>query len=153
MFLRRVSAAPIFILLSVSVLMAQTQGSGEFRIVGGNIPVYPSIARLAGVSGTVRLNVEVHNGEVAQVSFISASSKGAEKWLVANARKCAESWTFPGNTNGSISAEFVYTSTLPGTADSVNVRFVSGRTIKVSLQSARPKPYEIRDPAPLKQQP
>ncbi|HEV2289524.1 MAG TPA: TonB family protein [Candidatus Acidoferrales bacterium] len=130
------------VVLGASVLMAQTANPPNLptRIVAGGIPVYPAIARAAGISGTVRLNVKVHNGKVGDVSFVSASSKAAEKWLVANARQCAASWEFPDETTGTVPVEFVYVSAPPGTADAISIHFAPGKGIRVSLQSARPKP-------------
>lgn len=151
MRMKIIAGALTLVLLGMLPLSAQEPKARKLptHIVAGNMPIYPQIAIASGISGVVRLSVEVQNGTVAGVSILSASSKVAEKWLTAPARACASSWRFPDGTNGTVPAEFAYESTAPGTADAVSVRFVPVQGIKVSLQAARPKQVVIRDPSPL----
>jgi hypothetical protein len=151
MCIRSVAGAVTLVLLGVLPLSAQAPKPRSLptHIVAGSMPVYPPIAIAAGIGGVVRLSIEVQNGAVVGVSVVSASNKTADKWLTNPARACATSWRFPDGTSGIVSAEFVYKSTAPGTADAVSVRFVPGQGIRVSLRAARPKGVVIRDPSPL----
>ena len=153
MRMETLAGAVMFVLFGTLPLSAQEPNANSLptHIVSGQMPVYPPIAIAAGISGVVRLSIEVQSGTVAGVSVVSVSSKAAEKWLTASARACANSWRFPDGTSGTIPAEFVYESIAPGTADAFTVRFVSLQGIKVSLQAARPTEV-IRDPSPLESQ-
>ncbi len=107
----------IYILLIASAAVAvaqmksgqnqQTEQSGAFRLEHADVPLYPQMARVARISGTVEVQVTVKDGQVVNTQVKSPRPGGAailEQATVEN----IQSWHFYKLDNGTFTTKFVY---------------------------------------------
>jgi TonB family protein len=84
---------------------SRESGDGyRFLVVHADVPLYPVVARMARLSGTVRVDVSVRKGTVVGVSVASHSSGALEHAAIANVK----TWRFEPDCNGTLSVTYVY---------------------------------------------
>lgn len=76
----------------------------SFFLTHAEMPLYPSLARIARICGSVNLVVTVKEGSV--IDIVADSS--APIILVEAARKNAATWKFEPDTNGKFEIKFIY---------------------------------------------
>jgi TonB family protein len=79
--------------------------NGSFLVTRADVPLYPSLARAARLSGTVQVRVSVKNGSVASTETQSSS---AAQILVNAARANATTWRFAPDANGTFEVTYIY---------------------------------------------
>lgn len=105
----------VLLIASASVAVAQTTGtqkpqteqSGELRLEHADVPLYPQMARVARIFGTVEVQVTVKDGQVVNTEVKSPAPGGAailERATVENIR----TWRFYKLDSGTFTTKFVY---------------------------------------------
>jgi TonB family protein len=90
-------------------IQAQTPGNNvgatePLLIVHADVPLYPAVAQAARLIGTVRIQVHVSNGVVANAEAESS----AHAILVNAAITNVKTWQFSADANGSFQVTYVY---------------------------------------------
>ena len=107
----------IFILLIASAAAAvaqtnsdqkpQTEQSGALRLEHADVPLYPQMARVARIFGTVEVQVTVKDGQVVNTQVKSPRPGGAailERATVEN----IQTWRFYKLDSGTFTTKFIY---------------------------------------------
>lgn len=87
------------------------QGQG-IEVLGADLPRYPSLARRAGISGTVVADIAVEDGRV-----VSTRVRSGDRMLATEAVVNIASWRFGPGTKASFTTTFVYRIERRGVAD------------------------------------
>lgn len=91
-------------LSAAQVIWAQETKSPEYLlVVQGELPLYPALAKAARVSGSVRLQVTVRDGEVVAVQATSGNPLLASP-TTANVK----TWKFHKTVNATFATTFTY---------------------------------------------
>ena len=103
---RRAQTAWLTILLLMVVpATAQERTRAYPEVTYGGMPRYPSIARMGGLQGTIRLSVETAGESVANVKVIS---DGGEHLLAQAAEANIRTWKFEKHDHDSFSVTYRY---------------------------------------------
>lgn len=96
---------PTVLLALLAVICAQTGSTRQaLRFVSGAIPNYPPVAWTAHISGTVRLEATVDNGEVVDVRVLASPSEA----LSAPSKENLRTWTFEPQAAAAIRVTYRY---------------------------------------------
>lgn len=104
--------------------------SDRHLLQAGRMPLYPEMARRAGISGRVQLQIETEGGEVTSARVLSG-----DRLLAHEARRVAETWSFDGGSDASFVVSFDFRLVSPQ-------RSCSSTTIELDL------PARVRISAP-----
>lgn len=109
----------------------------RFTVEHADVPLYPLVARMARVSGTVRVDVTVRNGAIVKVEATS----GSNSTLAQAAIKNAKTWQFLPDCSGKLSVTYVYElkaeQEFPPPNSQVVMRFPS--YVRITAVPAKPR--------------
>jgi len=90
--------------LSAEIVMAQGANDPQYLVVvQGDLPLYPTVAKAARVSGSVRVQVTLKDGEVMAAEAISGNPL-----LVSPTIKNIRTWKFVKTANATFTTTFRY---------------------------------------------
>ena len=109
----------------------------QFVVERADVPMYPIVARMARLEGTVRITATIAHGDVVKAE---ASSTASSVLKVAATRNL-ETWKFAPEANGQLTVTYVYAlakeEDFPPPNPSVEIRFPS--YVRVTSVPAKPK--------------
>lgn len=88
---------------SAAVVYRPVVRQPTFHVVHGDIPLYPNFARKYGLEGAVVLRVEVANGDVKSVEWVSG-----DRFLAEESARVVRTWKFEDETTGAFLSLFEY---------------------------------------------
>jgi len=72
-------------------------------VIRAEAPLYPPLARMAKITGTIEVRFTVKGGEV-----VATEAKSGHPFLVSATTENIKTWHFPPEANGTFTATFVY---------------------------------------------
>jgi TonB family protein len=103
----------MFVIVITSAAVAQSPGSGAqeqhgaLRLEHADVPMYPQMARVAHIYGTVEVQVTVKDGQVIDTEVKSPQPGGAAI-LARAAVENIQTWRFYKLDSGTFTTKFVY---------------------------------------------
>jgi hypothetical protein len=122
-------------LLSPQLVTAQETKSPRYPlVVQGDIPLYPTLAKTAHVSGNVRVLVTVKDGEI-----VSTDVTFGNPLLASAAISNIKTWKFDNTTNASFTTTFTYELEKEETAEASNPKIELELPAVVKITAKPPK--------------
>jgi len=125
MFLRTIcTGIKLLTVVAVATAMTSTEGVHYPTVIAGEIPLYPSLARTAHITGTVRILLAVKDGSIinadvksAEVQVTDPSHRAVydDKARAIASRQLSEpsvanvkTWRFEPGSNASLTVTYIY---------------------------------------------
>jgi TonB family protein len=137
----------ILLIASATAAVAQTTGSQKplteqsaaLRLEHADVPLYPQMARVARIFGTVEVQVTVKDGQVVSIAVKSPRPGGAailERATVENIR----TWRFYKLDSGTFTTKFIYEIEKKKKGlDSLNSKVELELPLRVKITTAPPR--------------
>jgi TonB family protein len=119
-------------------------------VTRAEVPNYPIVALTAGLVSTVRVAVTVKNGTVSDLTVLTLTgSEAFARSTLTNIR----TWKFAGGVDTTFVTTFTYEMADTAAETLENPRVELRLPFYVRLVGSRPKPWVIRDAAPIRSKP
>ena len=93
----------VLMIAIIGSVVLQAEQSQDLRVEHADVPAYPQVARAARISGTVKVQVTVKDGEVVETRV-----KSGHPILARSALENIQSWRFYKLVNATFTTTFIY---------------------------------------------
>lgn len=126
----------VVVLVFVACSIAAQNAAPESPVIkSAEMPLYPRLARIARVQGTVQLEVTTDGDSIKNVT-----ATGAQQLLLSAAEANVKTWTFYKHKPQSFTVTFVYKLEAPEVYGSVNPTVLIELPNRVEVRTKMPMP-------------
>ena len=131
----------LLVLLLSTCAFAQPQAGEIPRLIGGDIPTYPPIARAARLTGSMKVRVKVESGKVTKLDVLDAKGASGSQvlehgspLLIDPALSNLKSWRFNPSVNTSF--DLIYTYKIDPALPENNAKIEISPLLNVTITTA-----------------